>query len=229
MWYDILLQAGIMLVTVFMFLAMHDIPQRFLSKLRFRGRKGLRAKQHFVRGAQLLGQARSAPSRSAASSLAKDAAAEADRAILLDPRDAASHILKALALDLQGFRTSALDSLDVALSPLASRSLSDRERGDALFRRAELKFALSRRGRVDSAIDDLTVAVKLSCGAKALLLLGQCHEAKKSKEEAVKAYQEALEMEPTLAAAREALDRLCNCSSAHKVMDHSLRSQQYGI
>lgn len=208
MWYDILLQAGIMLVTVFMFLAMHDIPQRFLSKLRFRGRKGLRAKQHFVRGAQLLGQARSAPSRSAASSLAKDAAAEADRAILLDPRDAASHILKALALDLQGFRTSALDSLDVALSPLASRSLSDRERGDALLRRAELKFALSRRGRVDSAIDDLTVAVKLSCGAKALLLLGQCHEAKKSKEEAVKAYQEALEMEPTLAAAREALDRL---------------------
>ncbi|KAI6687888.1 hypothetical protein NL676_024716 [Syzygium grande] len=208
MWYDILLQAGIMLVTVFMFLAMHNIPQKFLSKLRFRSRKGLRAKQHFVRGAQLLGQARSAPSRSAAASaLAKDAAAEADAAILLDPRDAASHILKALALDLQGFRTSALDSLDVALSPLAAKSLSDRERGDALFRRAELKFALSRRGRVDSAIEDVTQAVKLSRSAKALLLLGQCHEAKNSSEEAAKAYEEALEMEPTLAAAREALDR----------------------
>ncbi|XP_030542663.1 uncharacterized protein LOC115749827 [Rhodamnia argentea] len=208
MWFDIFLQAVIMLVTVFMFLAMHNIPQKALSKLRFRNRKNLRAKQHFVRGAQLLGQARSAPSRSAASSLAQDAAAEADKAILLDPRDAASHILKALALDLQGFKTSALDSLDVALSPLAAKSLTDLERGDALFRRAELKFALSRRGRVDSAIDDLTQAVKLSCGAKALLLLGQCYEAKRSKEEAAKAYEEALEMEPTLAAAREALDRL---------------------
>ncbi|KAF7850665.1 hypothetical protein BT93_L5135 [Corymbia citriodora subsp. variegata] len=229
MWYDIILQAGIMLVAVFMFLAMHNIPQKALSKLRFRGRKNLQAKQHFVRGAQLLGQARSAPSRSAASSLAKDAAAEADKAILLDPRDAASHILKALALDLQGFKTSALDSLDVALSPLAAKSLSDPERGDALFRRAQLKFALNRRGRVDSAIEDLTQAVKLSCGAKALLLLGQCYEAKKSKEEAAKAYKEALEIEPTLTAAQEALDRLCNCSSVHKVMDHSLRSQQYGI
>ncbi|KAF3447258.1 hypothetical protein FNV43_RR12438 [Rhamnella rubrinervis] len=206
---DILIQVGLGLITVFMFLIMHGIPQKVLTKFRFRNRPQFQAKRHFVIGAQLLARARSAPSRSASNSLSKEALAEAEKAIALDPKDAAAHILKALALDLQGFKTSALDSLDVALSPLAIKSLSDQEHGDALFKRAELKMAMSRRGQVDSALADLTQAVELvEDRGKVFRLLGECYEEKKMKDEAVKAYEDALAAEPTLVAAREALDRL---------------------
>ncbi|GAV66850.1 TPR_11 domain-containing protein [Cephalotus follicularis] len=218
---DLLLQAGLILVTVFMFLAMHDIPKKLLTKFRYRsGRADLKAKRHFVLGAQLFAQARSSKSRSSATSLAKQAQSEADKAISLDPNEAAAHILKALALDLQGFKTSALDSFDAALSPPAVKSLSQSERGDALFKRAELKIGLSRRGRVDSAIDDLKLALEMSrddnnddnnnssSSGKALCLLGECYEVKKLREEAVKAYQEALRVEPSSARARSALDRI---------------------
>lgn len=188
---------------------MHGIPQKLLTKFRFRNRPQFQAKRHFVIGAQLLARARSAPSRSAATSLSKEALAEAEKAIALDHKDAAFHILKALALDFQGFKTSALDSLDVALSPLAIKSLSDQERGDAFFKRAELKMKMSRRGRVDSALDDLTQAVELvEDRGKVFCLLGECYEEKKMKDEAVKAFEDALAAEPRLVVAREALDRL---------------------
>ncbi|XP_021903495.1 small glutamine-rich tetratricopeptide repeat-containing protein 2 [Carica papaya] len=188
---------------------MHDIPKKLFSKLRLRSRADIQAKRHFVLGAQLLSQARSSTSRSSAVSLAKQAEAQADKAISLDPLDAAAHILKALALDILGFKSSALDSLDAALSPRVAKSLSEKEKGDALFKRAELKLAISRRGRVDPAIEDLTQAVKLSKdNVKAFCLLGECYEAKKMKEEAINAYQEALQIEPESTVARAALDRL---------------------
>ncbi|XP_011017014.1 PREDICTED: uncharacterized protein LOC105120491 [Populus euphratica] len=208
--FDLLLQAGLILVGVFMFLAMHNIPQKFLSKLRYRNRADLQAKRHFVLGAQLIAQARSpSNSRSTATSLAKQAEEEANKAISLDPKDAASHILKALSLDLQGFRTSALESINVALSPLAVKSLSASEKGDALFKRAELAMGMNRRGRVEPAIQDLTEAVKLNKdNAKAFCLLGECYEAKKMIEEAKEAYEEALRLQPELASAKEKLDRL---------------------
>ncbi|KAL4333126.1 hypothetical protein GQ457_07G024250 [Hibiscus cannabinus] len=210
MWTDLLLQGAIILVTIFMFLAMHDIPKKIFTKIRYRNRADFQAKRHFVLGAQLLAQARSSKSRSSTASLAKKAESEADKAISLDSKDAASYILKALALDLQGFKTSALDSLDVALSPLASKSLTDRERGDALFKRAELKLSMNRRSsRVDSAIDDLTKAVELSGdNAKVFCLLGDCYETKKMKAEARAAFEEALKVEPTSTVARAAIDRL---------------------
>ncbi|XP_022765934.1 uncharacterized protein LOC111310800 [Durio zibethinus] len=210
MWTDLLLQGALILVTIFMFLAMHDIPKKIFTKFRYRNRADFQAKRHFVLGAQLLSQARSSKSRSSTTSLAKHAESEAEKAISLDPKDAAAYILKALALDLQGFKTSALDSLDVALSPLASKSLTDEERGDALFKRAELKMSMNRRGsRVDSAIDDLTKAVELSAdNVKAFCLLGECYKLKKMKAEAKAAFEEALKVEPSSNAARTALDRL---------------------
>jgi len=208
--FDLLLQAGLILLGVFMFLAMHNIPQKFLSKLRYRNRTDLQAKRHFVLGAQLIAQARSpSNSRSTATSLAKQAEDEANKAISLDPKDAASHILKALSLDLQGFRTSALESINVALSPLAVNSLSASEKGDALFKRAELAMGMNRRGRVEPAIQDLTEAVKLNKdNAKAFCLLGECYEANKMIEEAKEAYEEALRLQPELASAKEKLDLL---------------------
>ncbi|KAL9396423.1 hypothetical protein Peur_010676 [Populus x canadensis] len=208
--FDLLLQAGLILLGVFMFLAMHNIPQKFLSKLRYRNRADLQAKRHFVLGAQLIAQARSpSNSRSTATSLAKQAEDEANKAISLDPKDAASHILKALSLDLQGFRTSALESINVALSPLAVKSLSASEKGDALFKRAELAMGMNRRGRVEPAIQDLTEAIKLNKdNAKAFCLLGECYEANKMIEEAKEAYEEALRLQPELASAKEKLGLL---------------------
>ncbi|KAL7175835.1 hypothetical protein ACSBR2_029421 [Camellia fascicularis] len=209
---DIFLQIGLGLITVFMYLWMHNLPQQAFSKLLARrNHSANEAKRHFVKGAQLLAEAksRSAIDNSAAASLAKSAADEADKAIAIDPKDAAAHILKALALDLQGFRTSALDSLDVALSPMAAKSLSAEERSDALIKRAELKVGMSQSERVDSAIADLVESVKLkSENAIAQCVLGECYEKKGMVEEARKAYEEAIRVQPRANVAREALQRL---------------------
>ena len=208
---DIAIQVGMILITVLMFLYMNDIPRKITDKIRLRlNRANLAAKRHFVHGAQLLAQARSPNTPSSkVLSLAKTAAEEADKALSLDPKDAASHILKALALDLQGFRTSALDSFDAALSPLAVKSLSDDERSDALIKRAQLKIGLDKAGRVDSAVADLVEAVRVgSENYSAYCLLGECYETKEMKEEATKAYQEAVRIQPDSSLARDALDRL---------------------
>ncbi|KAF8406100.1 hypothetical protein HHK36_008180 [Tetracentron sinense] len=206
---DVILQVGLLLLTLGMFFAMHNIPKQALSKLRIRSRANVQAKRHFVQGAQLLARARSAQKRTTSLSLAKDATNEADKALSLDPKEAAAHILKALALDLQGHKTSALKSLDTALSPPSVKSLSDSERGDALFKRAELQISVNRRRRVDSAVSDLVEAVKLSpSNSTAFCLLGQCYEQKQMKDEARKAYLEAKRVEPNSAVAREGLDRL---------------------
>lgn len=212
---DVVVQILLVLVMAFSFLLMHDAPKKLFSKLRLRNRPHIQANHHFVRGAHLLARARSSPSRSSASSLAKEAQAQARRAIALDPTDAAAHLLNALALDLRGLRAAALDSLDAALSPAAARSLSDAERADALLKRAELRMAASasgsgQRGRVvDPAISDLEEAVRLSQkNARAFCLLGECYEGKRMKMEARKAYMEALKLEPQLRAAQEAVQRL---------------------
>lgn len=208
---DIVLQIVMALIMAISFFFMNDIPKKLVAKLRLRNRADIEAKRHFVHGAQLLSRARSSKSRSTAFSLAKQALTEADRAITLDPNDAAAYLLKGLALDLQGFRTSALDSLDTALSPMAAKSLSGSERGDALLKRAELriKMGTSQRGRVDSALEDLEESVKLNPkNARAFCVLGEFYEGKKMKEEAMKAYEEALELDPQLRAAQNALDRV---------------------
>ncbi|PQM37993.1 uncharacterized protein Pyn_28468 [Prunus yedoensis var. nudiflora] len=208
---DLFLQAGLILVVVVAFLAIHNIPQKLLANLRFRFRNKpkAQAKRHFVLGAQLLAQARSAASPSSASSLFQQTLDEAEKAISLDPKDAAAHILKALALDSQGYKTSALDAIDIALSPFAAQSLTEEERGDALVKRAEIRLSMNRRSQVDSVIADLTRAVELSPeNVKAFCTLGECYEGKKMTEEAKKAYEAALKVQPRLKVARDALDRL---------------------
>ncbi|KAF9610454.1 hypothetical protein IFM89_022418 [Coptis chinensis] len=206
---DVLIQFLLLVLGLGMFFAMRTFPKQVLNKFRFKGRASVQSKRHFVQGAQLLARARSAPNRTTTLNLAKEATNEADKALSFDPKDAAAHILKALALDLQGHQTSALKSLDSALSPPAVKSLSDRERGDSLFKRAELQIGVNRRRRVDSAICDLLEAVKLSPeNCKAFCLLGQCYEQKGMKDEARNAYVEAKKVEPTSTVAREGLDRL---------------------
>lgn len=206
---DLVMQVAFILITVFMFLWMQNIPQNLFTKFRYRNRSSYDAKRHFIIGAQLLAKSRSTKDRTSAIKLAKSAAEEADKSISLDPNDAASHILKALALDAQGFSTSAVEALDVALSPLTAKSLSYVERADALFKRAEIKTKMSKRGRVDSAVEDLVESVKLKGdNATAYRLLGECYEKKEMKEEAVEAYERAVRIDPECLAARDALNRL---------------------
>ncbi|KAB2616986.1 hypothetical protein D8674_033545 [Pyrus ussuriensis x Pyrus communis] len=212
---DILLQAGLILFVVIAFLTINNIPQKLFAKLRyrFRNKTAARAKRHFVLGAQLLAQSRSADSlsssASASASASQQALDEAEKAIALVPKDAAAHILKSLALDAQGYKTSALDAIDVALSPLCRKSLTDEERGDALVKRAEIMLSMNRKAQVDPVIEDLNRAVELSPeNVKAFCTLGECYEGKKMTEEARKAYEAALRVQPRLKAAMDALERL---------------------
>lgn len=203
------IQLAFVLLTLGIFLVIYNLPKKAFSKLRSNSRAASQSSRHFLAGAQLLSRARSNRNRATAESLAKEAVAEADNALALLPRDAAALILRALALDVLGRRTSAIRSLDAALSPPASKSLSGRERGDALVKRAELQLAVNRRRRVDSALSDLVEAVSQTRdNPKGFCLLGQCYEIKGMKEEASEAFRKALKIDPASTLAREGLDRL---------------------
>ncbi|KAK4367028.1 hypothetical protein RND71_014908 [Anisodus tanguticus] len=203
---DIVIQLAILLFTLGIFYAMYNFPKQALTRPRTKNRSTNQAHIHFIKGAE----ARSNRNKSTSFNLAKSAAAEAGKALILEPKDPAAHILKALSLDLMGYKIAALRSLDSALSPPAVKALSGGERGDALLKLAELLVGLNRKRRVDSALVDLLEAVQLSCSdqAKAFCLLGQCYEIEGLKVEAHNAFEEALRIEPDLIAARQGLGRL---------------------
>ncbi|KAL1822956.1 hypothetical protein DCAR_0310800 [Daucus carota subsp. sativus] len=203
---DILIQAVTAIIVLGIFVLLYKLPQYYISKLRSRNKSNVEARRHFVAGAQLLAKSRSSKDLSAA----KLAVDEADKSIALDPYDAASHILKSMALDLLGFKTAAIEAIDVALSPLAVKSLETEERADALLKRAELRIGVSGKERLDdSVMQDLVESVKLKKeNWKAFVLLGECYEKKEMKDEAVEAYESAIRVEPECKVAVKALDRL---------------------
>ncbi|GAB2279281.1 hypothetical protein Dimus_013926 [Dionaea muscipula] len=190
---EIVIQVAFLLLTLGLFLSIYHLPNKFLTKLRSAHRTSAQSNRHFLQGAHLLSRARSTSNRTTSLSLAKEALAEADHALAIQPRDAAAHILRALSLDLLGHKSSALRSLDAALSTPAVKSLSEWDKGDALVKRAELHLAVNRRRRVDSAISDLVEATRLRRDSvKGWCLLGQCYEQKGMKDEAHDAFGEAL-------------------------------------
>ncbi|EEF28865.1 uncharacterized protein LOC8273705 [Ricinus communis] len=208
---EVALQVAILLLTLAMFIAIQYFPKQALTKLRAKNRTSLQANRHLIQATHFLSKAKSIPhnNKSQSQTLARNALLEAESAISLSPRDPAPLILKALVLDLLGHKGSALKSLDLALSSPRVKSLEGRERGDALVKRAELKTSVNRRRRVDSAIEDLREAVKLSGESERVYcLLGQCYEWKGKKDEARWAYGQVLKAHPGSVLALEGLDRL---------------------
>ncbi|KAL8096339.1 hypothetical protein AgCh_037341 [Apium graveolens] len=186
---------------------MYKIPQKYIAKYRATSSNSvnLQARRHFIAGAQHLSKSRQ--SRDLAD--AKLAVEEAEKAVALDPRDAASHILKALGLEMLGFKKEAIEAIDVALSPLAVKSLAEDERGDALFKRSELRVGVSGEERVEEVVRDLVESVKLNArNVKAFVLLGECYERIERKEMAVEAYENAIRVDSDCMVAKEALNRL---------------------
>ncbi|CAI9111440.1 OLC1v1011661C1 [Oldenlandia corymbosa var. corymbosa] len=208
---DVLLQLGILIFTLGIICLLHYLPRQGFSQLRSKSRPNIQANRHFILGAQFLTRARSVQHRSnktTAFNLAKSAAVEADKALAIQPKDPAVHILKAMALDLMGRKGSALKSLNLALSPPLVKELSGKDKGDALFKRAELLISMNRRRRIESAMSDLIEAVKLNSeNADAFCLLGRCYEGKGFNHEAKHAFSEALKIDPGLVEARDGLGR----------------------
>lgn len=219
MWWDLSLQALMFFASALMYLWMNDTPRKLIAKYySYRDRSKHQARRHFVIAADLLSKARSHPRSSPRSlSFAAASAAEADAAVRLDPSDAAHHIVRALALDLQGFKPSALDSINVALSPLAAGSLSAEEKADAVVKRAELRMEVSRLASGDSVDESVwsvaegelreAVAMRPESG-RAWCLLGECCEGLGRRESAKEAFEEAMRVDPDSVVARQGLERL---------------------
>ncbi|CAF1716903.1 uncharacterized protein BNAC09G07010D [Brassica napus] len=182
-----LIQGAIMLLAFAMFWALKYLSQQGLTKFRSKHRATLQTQRQLIQASRLLARARATTKKSQSQSLAKTALTEADDVIAISPDDAAGHIVRALALDLLGHHTAALKSFDTALTYPRLKSLSVGERADALVKRAEMKVAVNRRRRNDSAIEDLEEAVRLAAGtdtARIFRLLGECYEYKGLNEKA---------------------------------------------
>lgn len=183
----------------------------FLGPSRARGRKKAQARHHFVKGAQLLAKSRTCTGKPSESrSLAKEANTEADMALLLDPLDAACHVLKSLALEQQGLFPAALRSMDVALSSDVAKGLSPSEMADALMKRGGLLLSTSKgRRNLSTAIADFQKSLEISPdNPKVLCMLGRSLEKNRSFADAEKAYEQALALNPELDEARSGLMRL---------------------
>eukprot|EP01018_Ginkgo_biloba_P023293 Gb_30395 [translate_table: standard] len=169
--------------------AMQGLRTGQMRSSRSKDRARVQARRHFVQGTQLLG--RSKP---------KEASLEADKAISFDPKDAASHILKAFALERQGHMGAALRCLNTALSPSVVKSLSVSEKAEALVKRAEVALAISSGGkrRLEHALNDLRASLAINPNnVKAQSLLDKCYERKGLHSEAPQAFEDAVKGNPS--------------------------------
>ncbi|KAF7829275.1 putative tetratricopeptide-like helical domain-containing protein [Senna tora] len=208
---EMMLRVAILILTLAIVYIVHNLSkQAGQLRVRKRNRDTQQTNRHLIQGTRLLSRARSNSQRPQSVTHARSALIEADEALSLSPRDPAAHILKALALDLMGHYTAALKSMDSALSSPQAKSLSEVERENALVKRAELKVAVNRRRRIESAVEDLVEAVRISGGknSEALCVLGECYEWKGMKDKAKESFERAFQLEPDSIKARNGLDRL---------------------
>jgi len=197
---EVVLAGLVIILTLGLMWATQGLRTGLLRSIKSKEKARVQARRHLVQGTQLLG--RSKP---------REAAVEADKAISFDPKDAASHILKAFALERQGHNGSALRSLNTALSLPAVKSLSPSEKAEALVKRADVVLAGSTGGkrRLEVALGDLHASLAINPdNVKAHCLLGWYYERKGLKAEARQAFQAALRIDPSSRDANQALSRL---------------------
>lgn len=160
-------------------------------------------------------------SASQARSLAGSAITEADLAIELNPHDAATLIVKSLALKQLKKPVAALKVLNTALSKEFAKSLSKEERSDTLVQRAELTLEQMNGTRDDGIQDvlkDLQEAISLHpANPRTHFMLGSCCERLGYIEDALVAYQQALTVSPNFSDAQAAMQRLNTPSHAPAV------------
>ncbi|KFK28222.1 hypothetical protein AALP_AA8G488400 [Arabis alpina] len=203
---DIIIKGAMVVLTLLMVLAVKKIAQKRLTKYRTKHRATLQTQRQLIQATRLIARARATPKKSQSQSLAKSALLEADDVIAISPDDAAGHIVRALALDLLGHQTAALKAFDTALTYPRLKSLEVGERADALVKRAEMKLAVNRRRRIDSAIEDLEEAARLAAGtdtARIFRLLGECYEFKGLEEKAQWAFNEGVKAQRSSAMPRD--------------------------
>lgn len=191
------------------------------SRLRKRRAHLTQARRHFIKAAMLLNKARNEEtSASQARSLAGNAITEADLAIELNPHDAASLIVKSLALRLLKKPVAALKVLNTALSKEFSKTLSKEERADTLVQKVELTLEQmneSNEGMQD-VLKDLQESISLNpANPRTHFMLGSCCERLGDGEDALVAYQQALAVSPKFSEAKAALERLNSPSQAPSV------------
>ncbi|GLJ16477.1 hypothetical protein SUGI_0281110 [Cryptomeria japonica] len=178
--------------------ASHGLRTGMLRSSRKRERTRVQGRRHLDQGTQLLNRAKS-----------KEAALEADKAISLDPKDAASHLLKAFALERQGHMVAALRSLNTALWPPLAKSLSPSEIAEALLKRAEIAVGMKSKRRLDTSLADLNASLAINPGnVKTHCLLGRCYEMKGLRDEARQAFRAAAAIDPESREINQAVSRL---------------------
>ncbi|XP_050872360.1 uncharacterized protein LOC127074976 [Lathyrus oleraceus] len=208
---EAIIQFGILILTLSLCFLMHYLRnQKTQSKTRTRNKiRQPEPNRHMNQASRHLNRARSTTNKT---HHAKNALSEADQALAITPRDPSVHILRARALYIMNHRTSAIKSLDTALSLPAAKFLPPEERADLLVFRAEMKLAVNRKRRVESAMEDIEEAIRVSGeendNSEALCLLGKCYEWKGMREEAKNAYEKVLDVEPGSAEARIGLKRV---------------------
>ncbi|XP_031287629.1 uncharacterized protein LOC116146366 [Pistacia vera] len=197
---EIMVQVALLILSLLIIYYIYHFSKQNLPKLPTQTRTTFQIDRHLAEATRLLNRAKSTPDKSKSQTAAKHALTEAQMAISLNPRDPKPHILKANILEFMGHQRSALSLLDSALRQPRVKALAARERGELLVKRAELKLSVNKRRRVDSAVEDLKEAVKLSeggCDYKIYYLLSECYEFKGLREEAKKwAIKEALKVGP---------------------------------
>ncbi|XP_004509789.1 uncharacterized protein [Cicer arietinum] len=207
-----IIQLGILILTLSVFFLMHTFRnQTIQSKTRTRNKtRQPEQNRHLNQASRHLNRARSTAHKAQHT---KNALSEANQALSITPKDPSVHILRARALYIAGHRATAIRSLDSALSLPAAKFLNPTERADALVFRAEMKLAVNRRRRVDSAIEDLVEAIGVSgegseSKSEAMCLLAKCYEWKGMIEEAKNAFLKVVDVDPDSIEARNGLNRL---------------------
>lgn len=217
-----LLSYGLIVLGLLLLLVLRSVGNNIGGHLKRRRAHLTQARRHFVKAAMFLNRSRGKKvSASEGRSYAGMAIVETDLAIELNPNDAATLIIKGLALKQLKKPAAALKVLNTALSKECAKSLSKQERADTLLQRAELtleQFKGNRDERIQEVLIDVQESINLQpSNSTAHFMLGTACERFGDVEDALVAYQQALVVNPSYPEAQAALRRLESSSEESSI------------